>query len=467
MRTNQDKFKHTIEKTFGFRLNLNQTKDILRLFHEIKTRDKINDQQIINKLKTDFIIENSSGRNKFVNIKRDLINMRFPLTSQDQEFDPAKIFLAELKPALSEAHPKSSVFIPERIFIEKQAKNSYLAKRFAEEFPTTPITEINNSLEYVKSNQFQLKDLKKPIVFIVQEKWDFIKPCPCTKNHIGCNYWIFNLGFGCPYDCSYCFLQQYTNFPGIVLPANLDDFFEKFADFYKKINRPIRIGTGEFCDSLALDHITGYAQKLIEFFQDKPVYFELKTKSNNIANILKLNPSRNIVISWSLNPESIVKSEELLTANLEQRLAAALAVQEKGFSLGFHFDPVIYSADWEKLYKPVIDLLYAKVKPPFSWISIGSLRGTRKLKNSAELRFPESNIFYGELFLGEDKKLRYPKFIRKQIYEKMLQWIRGYDQKTPVYLCMEDADCWNLINNNLNSSKKVEQYLLRIGKLKL
>jgi spore photoproduct lyase len=461
MRANQDKFKHTIEQTFGFRLNDNQTKDLLRLFHEIKIRDKITDQQIINKLKTDPIIENSSGRNKFVNIKRDLINTRFPLSSQNQELDPGKIFLAELKPALADTRPKSSVFIPEMIYIEKQAKNSYLAKRFAEKFPATPITEINNSLEYVKNNQFQLKDLKKPIVFIVQEKWDFIKPCPCTKNHIGCNYWIFNLGFGCPYDCSYCFLQQYTNFPGIVLPGNLDDFFEKFADFYKKINRPIRIGTGEFCDSLALDHITGYAAKLIEFFKDKPVYFELKTKSNNIANILKLKASRNIIISWSLNPESIVNAEELLSATLEQRLVAALAVQEKGFPLGFHFDPVIYSADWEKLYKPVIDLLYSKVKPPFSWISIGSLRGTRKLKNAAELRFPESNIFYGELFLGDDKKLRYPKFIRKQIYQKMLQWIREYDQKTPVYLCMEDADCWQTINNDFQSSKAVEQYLLK------
>lgn len=461
MQTNQDQFKHNLEQMFSFSLNLNQCKDIQRLFHEIKIRDNLSEQQIINKLKTDLTIENSNGRNKFMHIKRNLINLRFPISSQNQVLDPAKVFLAELKPALANVHPKSAVFTPTMIYIEEQAKTSYLVKRFAEKFPATPITEISNSLDYVKNNQFQLKDLKKPIVFIVQEKWDFIKPCPCTKNHIGCNYWIFNLGFGCPYDCSYCFLQQYTNFPGIVLPANLDEFFEKFDNFYKKIKYPIRIGTGEFCDSLALDHITGYAAKLIEFFQDKPVYFELKTKSNNIANILKLKASRNIVISWSLNPESIVKSEELLTANLEQRLAAALAIQAKGFSIGFHFDPVIYSDNWEQMYKQVIDFLYSKVKPPFSWISIGSLRGTRKLKNAAELRFPESNIFYGELFLGDDKKLRYPKFIRKQIYKKMLQWIREYDQKTPVYLCMEDADCWNLIDRNLNSSKKVEQYLLK------
>ncbi|MBU1043306.1 MAG: radical SAM protein [Candidatus Omnitrophica bacterium] len=460
MNNTQQQFKHNLEQIFDFSLNFNQLKDIQRLFHEIKIRDQITEQQIISKLTVDQIIQNSNGRNKFVNIKRHLIDLRFPLSSKNQAIDPGQIFLAELKPSLTHIHPQSANFIPELIYIEEKAKNSYLSQRFTEKFPDTQVIIINNCLEYVKNNQFDLKDLKKPIVFIVQENWDFIKPCPCTKNHIGCNYWIFNLGFGCPYDCSYCFLQQYTNFPGIVLPANLDDFFQKFDAFYQKINQPIRIGTGEFCDSLALDYITGYAEKLIEFFRDKPVYFELKTKSNNISNILKLKASKNIIISWSLNPQSIVKAEELLTANLEQRLDAALAVQEKGFSLGFHFDPVIYSENWQELYQQVIDLLYKRLKPPFSWISIGTLRGTRKLKNAAELRFPESNIFYGELFLGPDKKLRYPKFLRKQIYHKMQEMIRKYDPKTPVYLCMEDADCWQTISNDLQSSKAVEKYLI-------
>ncbi len=460
MRINKDELKDTLEQTFDFKLNLNQSKDIARLFHEIQIRDNFTEQQIINILSNDQTIKNSNGRNNFINIKRNLINLRFPKSSSQLDFDPSKIFLAELKPAIVDPHPKSAAFSPKTIYIEKKAKNSYLSKKFANNFPDTPIIEINDSLEYVKKNHFTLKDLKQPVVFIVQENWDFIKPCPCTKNHIGCNYWIFNLGFGCPYDCSYCFLQQYTNFPGIVLPANIDDFFEKFDDFYKKINRPIRIGTGEFCDSLALDHITGYATKLIEFFRNKPVYFELKTKSNNIGNILKLAGSKNIVISWSLNPESIVKSEELLATSLEQRLEAALAIQEKGFSIGFHFDPVIYSEDWQQLYSQVIDQLYAKLKTPFAWISIGTLRGTRKLKNAAELRFPESDIFYGELLLGKDKKLRYPKFMRKNIYQKMLKMIRKYDKKTPVYLCMEDTDCWQSILPQIDTSLKVEKYLL-------
>ena len=38
--------------------------------------------------------------------------------------------------------------------------------------------------------------------------------------------------------------------------------------------------------------------------------FELKTKTGNIQNILKVKPARNIVVSWSLNSCKIAIEEE-------------------------------------------------------------------------------------------------------------------------------------------------------------
>jgi len=455
-----DTLKTKLEKTFNFRVNNNQFSDINRLFYEIRRRDGISEAKIIDFLSRQESIKNSAGKNRFSAIKKHLIGLRFPLTSRHQKIDINSVFLAQLKSPLKTSYSRIKAFKPQKIFVEKSANNSYLVNKFKEKFPEVKTEGLNHIWEFSKKNKFQLKDLKKPFVFIVKEHWDFIKPCPCTKNHLGCNYWIFNLGFGCPLDCSYCFLQQYSNFPGIVLPSNLDDFFDKFDTFYKKIGRPIRIGTGEFCDSLALDEITGYSSQLIDFFRNKDVFFELKTKSNNISNALKCKPAENIIISWSLNPQSLIKSEEYYAATLKQRIEAAKQVRSRGFSLAFHFDPVIYSSGWKDLYKNVVDYLYAELTPPFSWISIGTLRGTRKLKNAAEFRFPQSNIFYGELFLGSDKKLRYPKFIRKEIYKNMVRWIRSYDKKTPVYLCMEDKDCWSVMDKKLTSSKQIENYLL-------
>ncbi len=113
---------------------------------------------------------------------------------------------------------------------------------------------------------------------------------------------------GCSFDCSYCYLQGYTNAVGICLPGNLDEILEKFSSYY----RPgMRIGTGQFTDSLIFDHLTGFSKKIIDHFrQYLDVEFEFKTKSSNIENILKLPSTKNVLVSWSMNPQKIIDDME-------------------------------------------------------------------------------------------------------------------------------------------------------------
>jgi spore photoproduct lyase len=106
-------------------------------------------------------------------------------------------------------------------------------------------------------------------------------------------------------------------------------------------------------------------------------------------------------------------------------------------------------------------MIYSYVEPGFAWISLGTLRSNRELKTITERRFPKSDIFYSELLLGEDRKLRYPKFLRAQIYENMVKWLRRHDKKTPIYLCMESKDIWKNIGD-FSSSRAVEKYLLNL-----
>jgi len=449
-----------IEQKLRLRLNRNQFREIERLVFEISRRDAISSSQALEPLEKIPGFKDFSNKTKFLFLKKTLIKYRFPQTSQNQKIDLKSIFLSQIKEPLNDNWQVKPDFSPLKVFVEKDVKKSQLLANFKNKFSDIEVEEIDYYGNYFKTNKFTISELKKPIVFIVKERGDFIKRCPCTKKHLSCGYWIFNLGFGCPFDCSYCYLQQYSNFPGLILPANTEDFFTSFDKLSKDFKQPIRIGTGEFCDSLALDHITEYSKTLIPYFRDKKVLFELKTKSNNIANLLTLKASKKIIISWSLNPASIANPEEKATASLDQRLEAAVKVQNAGFSIGFHFDPIIHLKDWEKLYGQVIDKLYSKLKNPFAWISLGTLRSNRQLKTVTELRFPESNIFYGELLLGEDKKLRYPKFIKEEIYQKIINKIKQYDEKTPIYLCMEDKQTWNKIKG-LVSSNNIEDSLIQ------
>lgn len=454
-------YPQEIEKHLDLRLNRNQALQIERLVYEIVKVRKLSLPKIITLIKEKLQDKKPQGKDKFHHIKRILINLRYPLASTKINIDTQEVFLDKLKrPKDKTYHPKKE-FIPKRIIVEKEVKDSYLTHNIRNYFPKVKIEFVGYSSQFLRNYDLSPYNLKEPLLFVVKERWDFIKKCPCTKNHIGCGYWIFNLGFGCPFDCSYCYLQQYQNFPGIILPSNLDDFFKKFDTFLKKINRPIRIGTGEFCDSLALDHITGYSNKLIDFFSKRPVLFELKTKSSNIENILKSKPSKNIIISWSLNPQKIIDSQEYATASLKERLQSARKIQKKGFKLAFHFDPIIYFDNWQKEYRSLIETLYSSLNPPFAWISLGTLRFARKLKSLMEQRFPESDLAYGELFIGEDKKLRYPEFLRIHLYKNMVEWIRKFDKKTPLYLCMESKHAWEESLITAESSRGVEGRLLK------
>ena len=97
----------------------------------------------------------------------------------------------------------------------------------------------------------------------------------------GCGYNLINLGFGCRFECEYCFLQQYQNLHAILLPANLQEFLDKIdaASFHKgPFSRP-RMGSGEFTDSLVFDDLTHYSHTLVPFFRARPhLQFEFKTK---------------------------------------------------------------------------------------------------------------------------------------------------------------------------------------------
>ena len=437
-----ENLKKTIVESFFFTPNRNQSYHLERLFFEIIRREQTSIDEIITYLKNNVQINKYSGGSKFAALKEALLRKRFPLSYKNEKNAVKKTFLNKLPPPLLDNWQIKKEFKPLKVFVEKAVKDSFLAKNFQNKFPKIKVEELNLYSDYLKNNKFTISRLKEPVIFIIKENWDFIKPCPCTKYHLGCGYWILNLGFGCPFDCSYCFMQHYTNSPGILLPANIEDFFHQFDKFYKKLKKPIRIGTGEFCDSLALDNITEYSKKMVSYFRNKNVLFELKTKSASINNLLDIQSSPNIIISWSLSPNSIIESQEMGAASLVERLGAAKEIQSAGYGIGFHFDPIIHIDNWQCLYKEVIDKLYAYAKPPFAWISLGTLRSNRNLKKICETRFPQSNIFYGELFIGEDKKLRYPAFIRKKIYEHIIQIIRLYDQKTPIYLCMEDKQIW-------------------------
>ena len=103
---------------------------------------------------------------------------------------------------------------------------------------------------------------------------------------------------------------------------------------------------------------------------------ELKTKTAEINHLLHYNPvPSNIVISWSLNPEELILSDEPFGATLEERLKAASECVKAGYHIGFHFDPIIPLDGWEEKYRLTLKKMFEAVpSEKILWISLGILR---------------------------------------------------------------------------------------------
>ena len=425
--------KSLIKLTFPD-FGVNKAQEITRLLYEISKRENTAPARIIN----------AKGIKNYNSLRTQLLRKRYPFATQHIRCFKPYLPKIELKHSDLLINRHKRRFYPRDIFIEKRVRFSCLVRRLKQLFPKSRFREINSLADYVHlHNKSGVKDYnqRQNTLFVINESYDFFKKCPCSSNTLSCGYHIFNLGFGCIFECNYCFLQGYTNSPGVMFPANIEGFFDRFNSYKKPA---MRIGTGEFSDSLALDKITEYSIPIIEFFKKhEDVFFEFKTKSAEIKNVLKTNHSGNIVISWSLNPQKIIDDNELLTPTLNERLNAASKCVEAGYKVGFHFDPVIFFSGWEKQYHNLIEALFNKIKPRhIAWISIGTFRFNPRLKPIIERRFPENKILNEELLLGYDNKLRYPYNIRYNIYKEIISRLKKHSGKLNLYLCMEKVSMW-------------------------
>ena len=161
-----------------------------------------------------------------------------------------------------------------------------------------------------------------------------MKECPATPIQLCCRYRVINVITNCPIDCSYCILQGYINNPFISIYVNIEDIKEQVRSYLSTDPHHIfRFGTGELSDSLALERYTGFSRELAGFFRaQKNAFFEIKTKSHHVENLLDLDPQSTIGISWSVNPEYVIRKEERGASSLAQRLEAARPLSGPGVS---------------------------------------------------------------------------------------------------------------------------------------
>jgi len=337
----------------------------------------------------------------------------------------------------------------QRFYIDRLAEGSPIAERVKNLIPAEKVTWVSER-PYAEHNgdlsarQF---DRSKKEVFITPFKGQFFKRCPGAKPGLTCcNYFVLNLGEQCNMNCSYCYLQSFLNSPVMKIYSNLDSAIAELKTIAQDFaDQPFRVGTGEVINSLSLDPLTLYSRPLIEFFRDYPKWrLEFKSKSSYVEQFLDVEHAGNIIVSFSLNPENIVATEEHGTATLQQRLSAARKARDKNFLLAFHLDPVIYHKEWRESYRQMVLAITRQFAPEdVSVMSLGALRFQPEQRHTMRERFGVGSlVMQAELFPSRDGKLRYEQSLREEMFDFVLREFKNHSAEWRIFLCMETPETW-------------------------
>lgn len=324
------------------------------------------------------------------------------------------------------------------IYIESDVTKHQRTKKILARFPeATPIvceryTEVFNR----KAQNFRLQK-KQPALILARKHKNFILPAPDSYGIGSENNYYFSHMLNCIYDCRYCFLQGMYSSAHYVLFVNYEDFETAIRE---KIDRDdqscMHFFTGYDCDSLAFDPVTGFAGQFLDFASKYKNYlFEFRTKSTQIRTFLSTETLNNIVIAFSFTPEDISKALEHKVPTIEKRLHAMQKLQDKGWTVGLRFDPIIFSNEYKEQYQELFQYLFSGLKSELIHsVSLGSFRLPKDFFQRMSRLYPEELLFASPLDETEGM-ISYKKYILDETMDFCTNEILNYIPENKFYPC--------------------------------
>lgn len=322
--------------------------------------------------------------------------------------------------------------------------------------------ELKEQLPHYADFKPKADSAPQKIVFRTKEDDDpILGACPVFSNETRCcNLQTLDTIINCGYGCSYCSIQSFYHNDEIVFQGNLA---EKLDQIQLDPEKTYHIGTGQSSDSLLWGNRNNTLKNLFDWVEKNPnVILELKTKSSNIEYLLKEPVPGNVIATWSVNAESIVKNEEHRTASLTRRLEAAQRLAEKGILVGFHLHPVVAFEGWRGEYGNLVSELQSRFDPQgVALVSLGTLTFIKPVMKKLRQRKVKSKILQMP-FEDAAGKSSYPLELKRDFFKYIYDAFAPWHGKTFFYLCMEDPSLWkDVFGYQYSDNEEFEQAMTR------
>lgn len=280
-------------------------------------------------------------------------------------------------------------------------------------------------------------------------------PLPKNSQDVICPHFLeLKWAYGCPYRCSWCYLQGTLRFlptktkPVVKSYEKIEHHLKSF--FAETVNNgytPEILNSGEIADSLMWENNgRPFSKFILTLFNSQRKHKVLfLSKSDIIDNIARFESDR-IIPSFTLNAHSVASRWERGAPDVERRINAAKKLTNLGYPVRIRIDPLVPILNWEKDYKELVDYIFSQFKP--ERITLGSLRGLMStINNSSDKTWCEhltENSSWG-------KKISYQ--TRFNIYQSLIDHLNKRYEYHEIALCKETKEMWGKLSMNYKNIK--------------
>jgi len=291
------------------------------------------------------------------------------------------------------------------IYIEEDVKDHPLTIKILNKFPKSKVVYINRYSEvFNRSNQNYLVQKKGQNIIIAKKRHDFVyKGSELCEDFGNIHFFHTSNIYNCIYECEYCYLQGLYPSAHLVIFVNLEDYFKEIDKLIER--NKIYLSISYETDLLALEYLTGFTRKWIEYASSKDLLLEVRTKSANFSALQDVVIPPNVIFAWTLLPQPVIVRYEKFTPSLQRRLKSIKQAISKGLTIRISIEPVMYVENFEEVYRQFVEEVFSCIpEKSVKDVNIGAFRLPKEQAkrmerlNEASLIFSHDTVVKGEVF---------------------------------------------------------------------
>lgn len=248
-----------------------------------------------------------------------------------------------------------------KIYYEPKVQEYTLGKKLLKEYNFVPQIPIQNHNNIPELRAYTNKDFAKLKTYLILGIRKSLRWVPNNKIS---DYLVPFTSSGCMASCLYCYLVcNYNKCSYLRIFVNREEIMENIIKKVNASDTDLVLEIGSNSDLILEETISSNLSWTIKEFISKTSKGKLTfpTKFCMVDSILNLKHQGRIIPRMSVNPKSIIKTIELGTSNLDERIEAINKLSDSGYPVGILIAPVIFVNNWKKLYKELIIYLSKKL----------------------------------------------------------------------------------------------------------